>query len=885
MGTAPLRCAVPDFLHDDIADAQPVAKPQTTLDMNPEQSPPSPPTPARWSNPWRRFVAACLHDYNPLARRFWLALVLVGYSALALALWQLGALPAADRWQLLGWLLLLALAAAFPIQVPRSKHSIATGDVLVFLLLAIYGPAAGVVAATVEGLVASWRTSRRASSRIVSPAGAAFGGLLAGGVLSLLEPALRAASLPAAPAHLASLAAAAGVCAVGVTAPLMTVVYLKNGLKLGWREWLAHSNWVSAMYLFASMLAGLLSLNAQHYGRMVAAVSVAVIGVSLALLRMHFRQQDQAHAAQEQRVRAAEVESAQNQQRFHAAFTRASIGMVIVSAEGLVLQGNEAIGRLVGLDVQRLAGLPVARLLHPGDAELLQLQVDRVLGGEIETFSIELRCRDAEHREIWVSLHCAKFEQPGSQLTGLIFQLHDISSRRRAEGELQHIAFHDSLTDLANRNCFSQRLQVAVERSRSDPTSAFALMLLDLDRFKIVNDSLGHPAGDQLLKEVARRLRGCMRPRDLVARLGGDEFAVLLEDTRSPDDVGRLAARLQQVLETPVTINGCEMCTSASIGVTFSDMGYREPQEMLRDADLAMYRAKSDGKGRLVLFDSSMHDQIGQKLQLEADLRRAIGDGQLSLAYQPLYHLDPYRLDGFEALARWVHPVRGAISPAVFVALAEETGCIEALTTWAIDEAVRQLAQWRHEVPGNDALVVHVNVSGKDLARPHFVQRVSEVLRRHALPPAALVLEITESTLMEQRELALKALDELVAMGIKLGIDDFGTGYSSLAYLSTLPFDCLKIDRSFVSGMDKSAQNVEIVRTVLSLGLSLGKQVVAEGIETPAQLQRLRQMGATIGQGYLLGRPMPPLQAGALLVAPQPMPVGALLAAPQAMPA
>ncbi|OYU82732.1 MAG: diguanylate cyclase, partial [Burkholderiales bacterium PBB5] len=373
--------------------------------------------------------------------------------------------------------------------------------------------------------------------------------------------------------------------------------------------------------------------------------------------------------------------------------------------------------------------------------------------------------------------------------------------------------------------------------------------------------------------EGAQRLSAGVRPGDLVARLGGDEFALLLEDTRSPDDVARLARRLQQALAMPASINGTELCTAASIGVTFSDMGYREPEEMLRDADLAMYRAKGDGKGRLVLFDTSMHEQLGQKLQLEADLRRAIGEGQLSLAFQPLYRLEPYRLDGFEALARWVHPSRGAISPAVFVGLAEETGCIAALTDWAIDDAVRQLAEWRALVPGQAHVVVHVNVSGKDLARPNFVAMVAEVLARHGLPPERLVLEITESTLMAQRELALAALHALVAMGVKLGIDDFGTGYSSLAYLSTLPFDCLKIDRSFVSNMDQDAKNLEIVRTVLNLGLSLGKQVVAEGIETHAQLQQLRAMGATIGQGYLLGRPLPPGQALALLQEPLVAPV------------
>jgi diguanylate cyclase (GGDEF)-like protein len=398
-------------------------------------------------------------------------------------------------------------------------------------------------------------------------------------------------------------------------------------------------------------------------------------------------------------------------------------------------------------------------------------------------------------------------------------------------------------------------------------------MYLDLDRFKLVNDNLGHPAGDELLKEAARRLIACVRPKDLVARLGGDEFAILLEETQHQLDVVGLAERLLEALKEPVCINGTEVRPLASIGITFSDLGYREPDEVLRDADLAMYKAKADGKGRLALFDASLHKQLGDKLQLEADLRHAIAEGQLSLEFQPLFDLEPHRLIGFEALARWLHPARGAISPGVFIALAEETGCIGAVTAWAIDEAVRQLTAWRRQGPHLDDLVMHVNVSGKDLAQPHLVPHVRTVLQRHRLPARMLTLEITESTLMEQRERALSSLTDLRDLGVKLSIDDFGTGYSSLAYLSTLPFDCLKIDRSFVIGMHKSPQNVEIVRAVLLLGRSLNKLVIAEGIETHDQLRRLKQLGVPVGQGYWLARPLPPSAVQELLFVPNVAPV------------
>ncbi|MBL8362509.1 MAG: EAL domain-containing protein [Rubrivivax sp.] len=823
------------------------------------------------NTPWREFRQRHLHDYNDAAAQHWGRVVAAGALALGCASAELSQLGAADAWQLAGWTLLVLVAAAFPIHFPRSKLSFAAGDFLIFLVLALYGPAAAVMCAAAEGALGAWRMSTRVSSRIVTPAGAAAAMLLAGTFFQAFK-AEAGDALPAAAAELAALAGAALIYLVAGSAPLMRVLCLKSGRPLRWRDWLASSSWVGAMYLAAAALAGMLSLQEQQHGRAMIVVAVAMLGLSLAWLRAHFRQQAAEAAAQDARVRTAEQESAQNQKRFHSAFTQASIGMAIVGADGRVSQVNQSLCRLIGAGEMQLLGQPFARLLNAGDAALLQRHVDAVLAAREEAFSIELRCLGVERQEIWVSLHCAQFDDPqphaDGAAPGLIFQVHDITSRRRAEGELHHIAYHDSLTDLANRNCFQERLQVAVEHSRTDRRYRFALMVLDLDRFKIVNDTLGHPAGDELLKEVARRLAACVRPPDLVARLGGDEFAILVEQSGDGEAVLRLSQRLQAALEKPVTINGTELCTAASLGVTYSDMGYRLPDEMLRDADVAMYRAKADGKGRLAIFDISMREQIGQKLQLETDLRRAIGDGQLSLAFQPLYRLDPHRLDGFEALARWTHPQRGVISPGVFIALAEETGCIDSLTAWAVDEAVRQLAAWRAAHQGCGDLVMHVNVSGKDLARAPFVPHVGRVLQRHGLPAGRLVLEITESTLMEHRELAMRSIDALVAQGVKIGIDDFGTGYSSLAYLSTLPFDCLKIDRSFVIGMQKSAKNLEIVRTVISLGRSLGKQVVAEGIETHEQLAQLRTLGATIGQGYLLGRPLSATQVRELLTEP-----------------
>jgi diguanylate cyclase (GGDEF)-like protein/PAS domain S-box-containing protein len=839
----------------------------------------SPTTPsASAGRGWGAFRRAHLFDYNAAALRFWLALALTGALSMGAAAWQVARLPASDILQVLAWTMIVALAAAFPVAIPRTKHSIAVGDVFVFLLLALYGAAPAALAAALEGAIACTRSSPRVSSRIATTATAAVAMYASGLLFEWAQPALLAAGVPSAGAHLAALALAAVCYLPASTMPLMQVLCLKHGRSLRLREWFAEASGMGAVYLVASLLAGVLSLNAQQFGRSVVAVGVAVVGLGLAMLRSHFGHQIAEHQAQEERVEAAEAEAVENQKRFHAAFTHAAIGMAIVSPQGRVLQVNQALCALVGCSPEQLLGQAFGGLLHPGDAAMLERHAAGISTRHQESFSIEMRClaKDRSEGETWVSLHCGLFGDATTGQAGLIYQLHDITSRRRAEGDLRHIAYHDSLTDLANRNCFHQRLNVAVERHRRDSRAGFAVMCLDLDRFKIVNDSLGHPAGDQLLKEAAARISAGVRPGDLVARLGGDEFAILLEgntDNTPRDDLVRLGERLLRALEQPVSINGTEVRPAASIGLTFCDTEHRDADEVLRNADLAMYKAKGDGKGRLALFDNSLTEQLGHKLQLEADLRRAIGEGQLSLAYQPLFQLEPHRLCGFEALARWLHPVRGAISPGVFITLAEETGCIEALTRWAVDEAVRQHAAWCHAAPNLGELVMHVNVSGKDLAKPEFVPHVRGVLERHGLPAHRLVLEITESTLMEHRETALLALAELRALGVKLGIDDFGTGYSSLAYLSTLPFDCLKIDRSFVIGMQHSAQNVEIVRTVVSLGRSLNKEVVAEGIETHEQLQRLKQLGATMGQGYLLSRPLSPRQVGELLTEPAVAPV------------
>ncbi len=837
--------------------------PSPLIPVQPNAPPDPGPAPGRWG----RFAQRHLFDYNPQATRLWLLLASLGGLAVVWSLAALSTLPWVVLTQVQLGISFVVLAAFFPVHLPRTKYLIGVADVFVFALLALHGAPAAALAAGAEGLVGVWRSSKRLTSRVSTPAAATAAMLLCGAAYDTLHGALVHAGWPPAVAGLAALCAVALPYFAGTTLPLLAVVAAKTGKRLSLRDWAQNYSWLAAIYLLSAAVAGVLAMNARQFGPAVIGVAAAVAAGVVALVHISLRRHESDRQAQEARIADAQHEAALNQQRFTAAFSHAAIGMAIVRPDGGMAQVNQALCTLLGRPEAELLGQRFSDLLHPGDAELFRRRKEALAGSAGEAFSTELRCRTGPGRETWVSLHCGRFKDPAEDRSGLIYQLHDITSRRLAEGELQHIAYHDSLTDLANRSCFNERLAVAVERSSADAGQRFAVLFLDLDRFKVVNDSLGHTAGNALLREVARRLTDSVRPGDLVARLGGDEFAVLLEQVNAPDDAMALAQRLLAALSSPMTINGTELQPGASIGLTLSDLGYRSADEVLRDADLAMYAAKAAGRQRVALFDQSMHQRIAEKLKLEGDLRRAIGEGQLSLVYQPLYDLAPFRLSGFEALARWVHPERGHISPDVFINLAEESGHIEALTAWVIDQAVGQLARWQAADAAMADLDMHVNISGRDLANPALQPLVRDVLLRHGVPARALTLEITETTLMGKLAVAMDTLYALRALGIKFSIDDFGTGYSSLAYLSTLPIDSLKIDRSFVMGMDRQPQNVEIVRAVVTLGRSLGKKIIAEGIESAEQLTTVKALGVHVGQGYLLSRPLRPELVPALFAA------------------
>lgn len=448
---------------------------------------------------------------------------------------------------------------------------------------------------------------------------------------------------------------------------------------------------------------------------------------------------------------------------------------------------------------------------------------------------------------------------------GRVACFRDITERMRAEEQLRRYALHDTLTDLPNRAAFMDHLRQAVDRAGNSEYSKFAVLFLDLDRFKVINDSLGHAVGDKLLIAIAARLKSCVRPGDVVARLGGDEFTILLNRSGDVDEVVGVAERLQSRISEPFKIDNYEVFTTASIGIIVSGNVPRQAEEYLRDADAAMYRAKESGKARHEIFDREMHVRNMNLLRVETDLRHAVDRGEFEVLYQPIVDIKTGSVTEFEALIRWRHPVHGLVGPNEFVHVAEETGLIIQIGKWIIEESCRQITEWGRRF--GVKLSVSVNLSAKQLMHPNLTAQVSEILTETALEPRQLKLEVTESTVMEHSDRSLKILNELDRLGVNLSTDDFGTGYSSLSYLQRFPFERLKIDRSFIGAMDTDEKSAAIVKTILMLGENLGIEVVAEGIETVTQLEKLRSLGCATGQGYLFSKPIDSESAEALLEA------------------
>ena len=523
--------------------------------------------------------------------------------------------------------------------------------------------------------------------------------------------------------------------------------------------------------------------------------------------------------------------------------------------------------------------------VHPDDRERLFGDLGLHLEGRTPFLEVEHRVRHVDGGWRWMLVRGTAVRDGSGKAYRLAGSQTDITERKGAEEKLLHDALHDALTGLPNRSLFNDRLGQAMAFTQRRSDYRFAVLYLDIDRFKTINESLGHQTGDVLLMRVARRLAGCLRPGDTVARLGGDEFAVLLEDFTDPDEPIRTAERVHEALEAPHDLEGTEVFTSASIGIAMGSPKYTRADQLLRDADTAMYRAKDMGRGRHAVFQPGMHAHARAQLQLETDLRRAIDRNELRLNYQPVVSLESGTIVGCEALIIWMHPSRGLIPPNDFIPAAEDTGLILQIGRWALRQACAHACQWNEQLPRQHQISVSVNLSANQLVQTELLEHVREALGESRLDARRLRLEVTESVIMEHAGPATLLLAQLKNLGVHLLLDDFGTGYSSLSYLHNFRFDTLKIDRSFVSRLELPGKHAEIVRTIVSLARALSMEVVAEGVESAAQVAQLQNLCVESAQGYWFSRPVDAQGFAELLAARKafPLPVPPLAHAARAL--
>ncbi|MGQ0659085.1 MAG: putative bifunctional diguanylate cyclase/phosphodiesterase [Chromatiales bacterium] len=554
------------------------------------------------------------------------------------------------------------------------------------------------------------------------------------------------------------------------------------------------------------------------------------------------------------------------EERFTSLVKHSSDMVLVTDPDGMIRLATQAVERVLGWEAATLVGSHLAALLHHDDVPAMQQFCRQAASTPGVTAPVEWRFRNQNGTWQNAEVIGSNLLHDGS-VGGLVLNCRDITERKLLEEQLKHLAFHDPLTLLANRNLLNDRLQRALASAETSDLLV-AVMFVDLDNFKKINDSLGHDMGDELLVTVAERFNRAIRPSDTVARLGGDEFAILLEDARSAEDVMLLARRLIETMKAPIDLGTKRITVTGSVGIAIASKGERA-QELMRNADVAMYRAKGKSRGSYELFEAKMHTKLVESMEVELDLRNALQRGEFVLNYQPIIDLRSNHVVGMETLVRWRHPQRGLVPPAAFIPIAEESDLIINIGRWVLFETCLQGRVWQDTLPPEDLQHLAVNISGHQLQQPGFVEEVSRILLQTGVNPKTLVLELTESVVMQDVQVTLAKLRALKELGVSLAMDDFGTGYSSLSYLHQFPFDILKIDRSFINQIGDASGSNALVRTIVALGQTLGLKMVAEGIESPAELAELKHLGCAYGQGFLFGKPGTAEEASATLASPR----------------
>ncbi|MBS1796509.1 MAG: EAL domain-containing protein [Acidobacteria bacterium] len=780
-------------------------------------------------------------------------LKLVALAGLGIVVFSVYRLPVARLdWQF--WSLIvfaLILGSRIAIKIDSTRTSISIIDIFTILIFLLNGSEAAILLGALEAYLSSGRYSKKILFRLFNAGTIGLSFFVAFRIAQSIF--VRPENPGAEIVSLQNLGLVAVVVFVhylvntGIVAFASSFRYRKSFAAV-WKE---HYFWMFVPFLSSGSAALISAGMIDHLGFVSFLIMLPIIGIIYFTYQSHHEKLE-AVTAQAKLTETHLIEMKESEERFRAAFSNAPIGIALISNDGNWIQVNESLVKILGYGESELFARSVRDVVHQADLIEFLSEIGAVVQRKKQSFQAEMRLINRNDEVIWTQTSVSLLND--SQNSRLICQVQDISARRRAEEKLRHDAFFDSLTDLANRNYFMERLDEALERARSG--EEFAVVFVDLDRFKLINDTVGHTIGDRVLIGVANRLRNCLPKFSTLARFGNDEFWVLLEKPGDRERVHELVDEIQNQMSLVFGIFGQEITVTASIGIVFSDSGHLTGEDVLRDADNALHLAKKRGRHCSVVFDDTMRAAALHQNRLEKDLYRALERRELYLVYQPIVSIGGDQKIGFEALIRWKHPELGVVSPAEFIPLAEENGLIVEIGAFVLDEACRQLRYWTDLFGEDFPLAVGVNVSSRQLLQTKFVAGVIQTIEKYGIAPHCLKLEITESIVVDNSDQVLSILRQFRAMGLQLSMDDFGTGYSSLSYLHRLPINSLKIDRSFVSQVTLGNDTAEIVKTILLLAKTLKLETIAEGIETADQLEFLRSHGCDYAQGFLLSKPL-----------------------------
>jgi diguanylate cyclase (GGDEF)-like protein/PAS domain S-box-containing protein len=794
---------------------------------------------------------------------YMLSIIVIGTLCLTAAIFYLP-LHRVDYKFLILVALTLGVGSRITLQIPRFKTHIAVSDTFIFFALLLYGGEFAVVLAAVEAFFSSLRFCNKKITIFFNMAAMGFSTSVVYLILQI-SGLYTESQLHGEGAHFNNFVGALLVIALTqfICNTVTASIYSAIKTEKPWLEtWKTKYAWTFITYLFGAISAGVLLQLTLSIGFVVVIATFPVIFFIYLSYRMYLKNVEMATAQAEQAEMHAEILEKQSvalresEERFRSAFNYAPIGIALVAPAGNWLKVNRALCEILGYTEEEFLATDFQSMLFSEDLGNTLVKIHELVSGKIPNCQMEQRYIHKDGETVWAAWSVSAASDAKSERPNLIFQLQDITDRKLAEEKLQYEATHDALTGLPNRSFFMSRLESALEKVREKPDHKVSILFIDLDRFKVVNDSLGHFIGDQLLVGIADRLRDCLRPTDIVARLGGDEFTILVEGSHHPREVIRIAERVKEKFAKPFDLCGQEVYSSASIGILHNSEKHLIPADMMRDADTAMYQAKRGGRSRHEVFDEGMHKAVKETLQLENDLRRAVERQELVVYYQPIHSLHSGAVLGFEALARWNHPEFGTLSPNKFIPLAEEIGLIDSLGEYILHLACSQMCLLKDKLLDSSQFILNVNLSCRQFEQPDLVQKIKQILDNTGFPPDKLKLEITESVFFKYEDKAVKMLDQLCELGIEINIDDFGTGYSNLSYLMQLPISTLKIDRSFIEPIKSDADNIEIVQTIVMLAQNLGMKVIAEGVETEYQIEQLKKFNCEVAQGYFFSRPM-----------------------------